>query len=269
MVAKRSPFTPNDMTRPSFYHLLFTCLLLVCGSGCFNIVEEITLRKNGSGTYRLTVSSKEMTKMIEGMKGLAEDPASEPEALPEGDRDVTDSITSDSTENTSPKANEFAMLRNIKGISNVVLIKEKETKSEGVSFDFENMTALKTVMDSLNNLKMVGQMGIGRNFSVSGKTLKRDNSQSMGDIIKMLLQDRSEGENKPNVAQSDAFMRMLFGSMSFTQVYHFPDRKIKKCNQKGATVSNEKHTLTIVEYPFKDSDSKQNQKVSTLEIKLK
>jgi hypothetical protein len=269
MVAKRSPFTPNHMTRPSFYHLLFTCLLLVCGSGCFNIVEEITVRKNGSGTYRFTLSSKEMAKIAEGMKGLTEDLASEPEETSEGDQDVTDSITGDSTGNTPPKVNEFAMLRSIRGISNVVSVDDKETLTKGVSFDFEDMAALKTVMDSLSNLKMIGELGIGRNVSLAGKTLKRDNSRGMGDIIKMMLKDRNTAEKRPDMTNSDAFMRMLFGSMSFTQVYHFPDRKIKKCNQKGATVSNEKHTLTIVEYPFKDSDSKQNQKVSTLEIKLK
>lgn len=241
---------------------LTICILLLTTSmlsGCFNIVEEITLRKDGSGSYTFTIDGKDLKNMAEGFtKGFASDLA-KPDSVQ----------SSPSASDTLPALDKFARLKSMNGISNVTSIEDKSTMTSGVTFEFANLQALKTVMDSLSKIKGFGAFGVGRELRLDGKNLYRDQSNPISSIIATALKQQSGEKGGPDMSSSASFMRMLFGSMTFKQVYHFPDRKIKKCNEKNARISKDKHSITILEQPFKDGSSDKKSSVSTLSIRLK
>lgn len=106
---------------------IFLCLLLVLNSSCFDVLEEINLNKDGSGTMVFTVNmSKSKTKLasimlldsINGRKVPSQDD------IETGIRDV------------------IAHLKKSKGISNIKHSKDFENYIFSISCDFENVNSL-------------------------------------------------------------------------------------------------------------------------------
>lgn len=56
------------VTKPFFFLLFFTGVFLL--SGCFEIVEDITLRKNGSGTFSYTINLSQSKARLDGILKL-------------------------------------------------------------------------------------------------------------------------------------------------------------------------------------------------------
>lgn len=243
----------KNLKNLSIITLLVTSFSL---TGCFNILEEITLRKDGSGSYRFTLDGKEIKHMAEGFGKQLTGKSPEP--------DSTQSPT-----DTLPRLDKFAGLKSIKGISNVQQIEDKSTMSMGVTFDFSNLQSLQQVMDSLGSNKAFGSFGVGRSLKFDGKKLERGKGSSIRDILAGIMHQQSNEKGGPDMSNSAGFMKMIFGSMTFTQVYHFPDRKIKKCNQKDAEISQDKHDLTLIEHPFKDDPGDKKNAAADLLIRLK
>lgn len=223
-------------------------------TSCFNILEEITIRKDGSGTYRFSIDGKAIAQMAQGIaKNMGE----------------TNKDSTATQMDTVQKIDKFAGLKRMPGISNVKEIENKDAMEMGVTFDFANLAALKSVMDSLGDIKMFGTLGVGRDLKIDGKTIRRDNTNSIRNIITAAMNQNSGEKGSPAMDDSNPFMEMILGSMSFTQVYHFPDRKVKKCNVKGAEISKDKHTLTILEKPFAPENKNKKSGPAELTIRLK
>lgn len=238
--------------------LLATFLL----SGCLHIIEEVTIRKDGSGSYRFMVDASEIKKMAGefGNKDMDEEPQDSiavDEVLP------TDSLVA------RKKEHELAAerLATYQGLSNVTAIDDPSNHTTGFVFDFDNVESLQSAMLSIGSASSLGAWGESSDIEWSSKALKRDRGgDAFRDVISKALSERG-GEEGRDVSGAEGLMKMMLGGLSFKQVYHFPDQKIKKCNYKGAEISKDKHTLSFVEKPFKDSEKQKAPSLLTIRLK--
>ncbi|MGF1532330.1 MAG: hypothetical protein ACFCUI_01400 [Bernardetiaceae bacterium] len=107
------------MIRKHFIWLLVLPFL----TACFEIKEEIKLRKDGSGNYAFTLDMSQLVTMAEAFREESEE----------------DSPSNKLLEGT---AGSFAKLEGIRGISNVQETTDEEAGVLSVSFDFRDMDAL-------------------------------------------------------------------------------------------------------------------------------
>ncbi|TAE47637.1 MAG: hypothetical protein EAZ89_17345 [Bacteroidetes bacterium] len=194
---------------------LFAALLLVC-TGCFDIKEEITLQKNGSGTYVMSVDMTGLMSMMESMGGGATEGVPDP------------MHAMDSTMEVQAEA-----MRGLKGVSKV------SHKREGYvitySYDFENFDALNEASE-LNNAG--GGMGTesftqGVKYNWTSKSFERVTPD-----IQALL-----GEQDEETKSAMDMMKMFLGEAKFTLIYHLPG-PAKKVSSKTAQISGDKRTVT-------------------------
>jgi hypothetical protein len=119
----------------------FALLIPFLLSSCFELEEEIYLKKNGSGTYQFRVDMSELKTMIEAMG----DKKSEGEEA-EDDGDMM-SQSKEGMEKTTKELNEM------EGISNARNIGNEEEYIFGFAFDFESVEALNNATHSRDKNK--------------------------------------------------------------------------------------------------------------------
>ncbi len=86
----------------------------------------------------------------------------------------------------------------------------------------------------------------------------------MGEQIKKAIAEGEESDEAGNMEMVKTF----FADMSYKQVYHFPERKIKNSSNGLSEISDEGHTLTITLKPFDEEQQKKKLNVGTV-VKLK
>jgi len=243
-------------------HLIAILLTALSTSGCLHIIEEITLKKDGSGTYRFMVDASEIQKMTKSLTDKSK--ASEKTDSIPFDREIKFDTTA-----APKKEHELTVerLAAYPGLSSVVAINDSAHFITGFAFDFNNIESLETAMESIGAASSLGAWSESSNMSWSKKLLKRDRGgKSFRDIISSALSERGEAEGR-EMSGMEGIMKMMLGSLSFKQVYHFPDQKIKKCNHKGAQISQDRHFLTIIENPFSDKEAQKAP--AELQVRLK
>ncbi|PSJ74137.1 hypothetical protein C7N43_25425 [Sphingobacteriales bacterium UPWRP_1] len=197
---------------------LCLCFILVL-SGCFNVTEEITLRKNGSGTSRVTVDMSSMMGMLSAFI---------PDSLKES-MDLDQLMSTDMGKFTT-----------VSGISNV----RSERLGEyayAISYDFANMEALNKAQ-ALNNETDTGFGKMATRFtSKKGKLCRETNYSS----------SEAAGEEEHSLQDNKELFAMM-GEPKYTVIYHLPS-KIKKASVKGVDAKVDKDGTTVsIEYNFTD-----------------
>ena len=97
---------------------------------------------------------------------------------------------------------------------------------------------------------------------LKGKKFTRLAVGNLGDEIKKAMSDGEEGEEGMDM------VKMFFSDMTYKQVYHFPDRTIKKSSNDLSEISDGNHTLTITIKPFDEEQMNKDVSVGTV-VKLK
>lgn len=246
-------------------------------TGCLHIIEEATFRSNGSGTYKMTLDMSEMKSMMEMFKGMGGDSTA---MNMEGD---STSIQSEGDYNAPPPADAAApledpmgglgdqmssvssTLKGVQGISSVVEIKDTSTFSFGYSFDFADMAALNRALKIINKDKY--ESTVEEVFRFKGKTFERLGTGDLGQEVKKAMMENGAGGEEGEEGGMD-MMKMFLADMSYKQVYHFPDRVVKKSDNKLGEIGDGGHTLTISIKPFDEEQQKQKASVAT-KVKLK
>jgi len=241
-------------------------------TGCLHIIEEATFRNNGSGNYKMTFDMSEMKGMMDMMKGMGGDAA--------GTETGDSTNMSDGGDFTPPPApapeedpmaglsDQFSgvteLLSKVDGITNVVEIKDTTTFNFGYSFNFANVAALNRA------LKIVGKDKFEtkneETFKFNGKSFERLNVGDMSSEIKNAMAGGGD-EGEDDEGQAD-MMKMFLADMSYKQIYHFPDRKVKKSDNKFGEVEDDGHTLTVKLKPF-DEEQQKNKASVAAKVKLK
>ncbi len=225
-------------------------------TGCLHIIEEVTVKDNGSGTYKMAMDMSEMKSMMEMFKGMGED------STAEGSMDMDMTADNGMGEMGSQLSAVAQSLKGINGINNVVEINDTTSFQFGYAFDFVDITALNKAMKIIGKEKYDSK--VGEVFTLKGKNFER---LSEGDLGKEIKKAMAEGEDSNEAGNMD-MVKTFFADMTYKQIYHFPDHQVKKSSNNLSEVSDDGHTLTITLKPFDEEQQKQNLSVGT-KVKLK
>jgi hypothetical protein len=190
--------------------LLFAASIFAM-TACFDITEDVTLNKNGSGTYVNTTNASKLSEQL-GMLAAMDTSG---ELIPKMKH------TLDST-----FAATFGKYAAIKGISNVKVDTSKEYVYK-VSVDFANMDALNAVInvdkkdDSQKNLYAW----------TKGKLTRKESGVGMGEM-------GMEDEQQKELAKS------MLKDMTYKIIFRFP-KKVSNFSNKEAKLSDDKKTVTL------------------------
>lgn len=225
-------------------------------SGCLHIIEEVTFRDSGKGNYALTLDMSEVKGMMEMLNTMPSD--STGAEMP--DQNQQDNSMAQMGQELSGVA---STLKGLQGITNVVELNDTAAFKFGYSFDFADIAALNRALKVVNKDKYDSK--VEEVFRFTGKSFERLSAGDMGEEIKKALSE-SEGEEGGEEAMD--MMKMMFADMSYKQIYHFPDREIKKSSNALAEMSDNNHTMTILLKPFDEEQVAKKASVAT-ELKLK
>jgi hypothetical protein len=238
---------------------LFLAVLAVGGmalTGCLHIVEEVTFKDKGTGNYALTLDMSEVKGMMDMLKTMSPDST--------GGEMPSETEQDNSMAQMGQEISGVAStLKGIQGITNVVELNDTAAFKFGYSFDFADVAALNRALKVVNKDKYDSK--VEEVFRFNGKSFERLSAGDMGEEIKKALSE-SEGEDGGEEAMD--MMKMMFADMSYKQIYHFPDREIKKSSNELAELSNNNHTMTITLKPFDEEQQAKKATVAT-ELKLK
>ncbi|MFN0174151.1 MAG: hypothetical protein ACKVU0_05845 [Saprospiraceae bacterium] len=242
-------------------------------TGCLHIIEEATFRSNGSGTYKMTLDMSEMKGMMDMVKNMGGDSTAmnmgaDSTAI-QGEGDYTP--PSDAAPAEDPMgglgdqmSSVASTIQGVEGITNVVEIKDTSTLSFGYSFDFADMASLNRALKIINKDKY--ETKVEEVFRFKGKSFERLGTGDLGKEMQKAMMDNS-GEEEGEEGSMD-MVKMFLADMSYKQIYHFPDRVVKKSDNKLGEISDNGHTLTINLKPFDEEQMKQKASVAA-KVKLK
>ncbi|HNE29654.1 MAG TPA: hypothetical protein PKL15_09065 [Saprospiraceae bacterium] len=240
--------------------LLFLTLSTLVLTSCLHIVEEVTLRNDNTGNYKMTIDMSEIKSMMDALKDVG------------GDSTATDGSTDETTTEEPAEENSMAdmgeelsgvskSLRGVAGISNIQEMNDTANYKFGYSFDFANVDALNKAMKIINKEKY--DASANEYFKFKGKNFER---LGVGDIGAQLKQTLLEGEDEDE--ENTEMMKVFFAEMDYKQIYTFPDRMVKKSSNPLSEVSPDGHSVTITLKPFDEEQAKQKASVATT-VKLK
>jgi hypothetical protein len=252
-------------------HLKFIALLFAASSlsSCLHFIEEITVRKDGSGSYRFVVDASEIQKM-------ASDFGNKFSKSTQTDSTATEKTASSSdhaSDSIPAKGNEYeiaaAQLSTRPGIRNAIGFTDSTTFQSGYAFDFDNLQSLKNAMISTEKSMSISSWDEGSKIDLTGKIFRhKGGGVPFREMLMAAFKERGEAEGR-ETAGMENIMRLMFGGIPIKQVYHFPDQKIKKCNHPNARLSDDQRTLSITEKPFGSDEQSQKKIPAELQISLK
>lgn len=230
-------------------------------TSCLHILEEVTFKDNGNGSYAMTLDMSELKGMMDMMKGMTGDSLSgDSTAIMSGDAPAAEPAVDNSMSQMGEQLSSVAAsLKGIEGINNVVEVNDTANLKFGYTFDFADVAALNRALKIINKDKYDSKTD--EIFKFSGKNFERLGAGDLGEEIKKALAEGG-GEEEGGEESMD-MMKMMFADMSYTQVYHFPDREIKKSDNSLAALSDDNHTMTILIKPFDEEQQKLKPTVAT------
>lgn len=195
------------------YVLTLFCALIF--TSCFDVIEEITIAKDGSGTAKTTVDMSQ----VMGMLGMFM-----PDSLQESMN--LDNIFE----------GEIPRYRNMSGIANVKASEDKEYVYSLI-FDFEDMEALNKAMAAGSSETEGDMLGVITNYGFKKRKFSRISNMTEG------------GGIMDEIGMSEEEMEQAFEFMSkptYKVIYKLP-RKVKKIavTDKTAKVSQEEQKVSI------------------------
>jgi hypothetical protein len=195
--------------RKIFSFLLFSSTMFFL-TGCFDITEEITVKKDGSGQY---INKIDASKFSEQMQLFA---------------------AFDSTGEMIPKLkysldSTFVALwgeyKKVKGISNLSIDTSKEYVYV-LKMDFQDVTALNAALGTSKGTNPQNLYSWEK-----GKISRKDVPLNMGD---MKMEDESQKE----------MLKGFMQDMKYTIIYNLPDN-VKKVSNAGSKISSDKKTVIL------------------------
>lgn len=190
--------------------LLFSSLTL---TGCLDILEELTVKKDGSGSFTYQVDA---VKMMEQMTAFAAMDTTG-QMIPKIKHSLDSTFTT-----------QWEKYKDIKGITNIKV----DTSTEyiyKVSFDFTNFDAL----NAARNLEQKPEYHNAYVFE-KGKIIRKNN---VGDLPSNL------GGEDGN-AESSAMAKQMLAEMKYKIVFHLPN-KVKEVTNKSAQIGEDKTSVTL------------------------
>ncbi|MDX1940530.1 MAG: hypothetical protein SFU99_08260 [Saprospiraceae bacterium] len=217
--------------------LLLGASLIMFNTGCFDIVEEVFLNKNGSGKYLVTMDMSGLFK-DPFMKGMMKESLEQQEG---GSANLEkDSVIyfKDMPEADELSAEEQKLIEN--AVIKMTMSEKQEKMLVNIEIPFanvEDMTKISKVLEKVGADTQVagGMMGGGMmngsaaSFLLKNKTLTRLPAPKMSE----------EAKTDENMEM----MKMFLGQATYKTIYHLPG-KVKKAGIPGAEVDGSTVTVT-------------------------
>lgn len=231
-------------------------VIVWCCTACFDLQENLFLKKDGSGTFSFIVNAEQIKSMMGMFDGM-------------GNTSTDTSATNGKTLNKLEVAFEKTKnrLQSIEGISNITAIGDTIKYEFGISFDFANISALNIGLNRLFEEDTSSNRPIINYFEYSNNELKRlevvDSKSYLGKSIG--LQNDTTSFNAHKIFDFEKF----FGAVSYTTNYEF-EEKVESFQNKKATLSSNTKKVTLVSFPFantKDSTEKKTNIANVIYLK--
>ena len=235
----------TDMKKLIFGLLFSACFLL---TGCIDIVEEMTLNKNGKGTYTFTIDMSSILQLA-SMKDLMNQAGADEEAqkklgMDKMEKDTTiyfkDMPADLRAETGNPdfwKKAQMNMKMSEKDKKLVMQMRLDFDKIEDIEFFFKNLTkVMKEGAGELGGMPTEGLAPTAVAFKLAKKSLTR--------------LPTPKAENAPS-GEDLEMMKMFLGTAKNKTIYNLPNRvkktKIPTAKIDGNTVTVENSMLDIME----------------------
>jgi hypothetical protein len=202
--------------KKKFWLPLIACFSLSL-SGCLDILEEITIKKDGSGTFVNKMDASKAAEMIAAMSALDST----------GQMGAQMKFTFDSIFNA-----EWQKYKKVAGISNIKMDTSQPFVYQ-ISMDFENINAL-------NNAMVVGKEeidGMKNLFTFEKGLFERKDHMTGFDMGKIM------GENDSDESTKE-MTRNLMKDMTYSMVYNLPNT-VKSLSNSSATLTEDKKTVRL------------------------
>ncbi len=236
-------------------------------TGCIDIVEEIFLKKDGSGKYTMRMDMSGMLDMIammgameqgEGEEGEEENPMAAMGAMGE-EMDTTVYLRDAAPEMKKQFADNPGFLDKV----NIRTLMSKEDGKFYMDFNlgFKNMDDIEyfynnfdKVMASMGDDEegaggmggMLGGMGGGSSDLLgSGTQRPYDYNRKKCTLVRHNTQEEDAASMEEDMNEEDKqMMEMMFGNATYRTIYHLPG-KVKNMSNSEATLSSDRKTVTI------------------------
>jgi hypothetical protein len=199
----------------NFWLPLIACFSLSL-SGCLDISEEITIKKDGSGTFVNKMDASKAAEMITMMSALDST----------GQIGAQMKFTFDSIFNA-----EWQKYQKVAGISNIKIDTSQPFVYQ-LSMDFANINALNTAMIVGKNVEDMKNL-----FTFEKGLFERKDHMAGFDMEKIM------GENDSDESTKE-MTRNLMKDMTYSMVYNLPNT-VKSMSNSTATLTDDKKTVRL------------------------
>ena len=224
--------------------ILFLFFALTSLSSCLNLIEELTLEKDGSGKYAITF---DMSTMFSDpmMKGLIEEAVRQQSGTTQNLFAEMDTVV---YFNDSPEVQKLKDKR--PGFWEKVQMKMKvsEARKEMIAtlkIEFQELADIDYFYENINKLGNSSQMGAGL-MGNPGSFLPRGALFALKN--KQFSRLPSEKKNEMFDSEEMQLAKMLFTDAKYSTIYHLPG-KVKKSSVPQSSVKGQ---TVRAEYPFLD-----------------
>lgn len=237
-------------------------LVLILGAsmtlltGCFDIVEEVFLNKNGSGKYHITM---DMSGLFTDpfMKGMMEEAIKEQTGADAKEALEKDSVMyfKDLPEADALSAEEKKILGNM--LMRMTMSESKKQMLIRLEYDFAKVADIQKMNEVLAKVGADQQLGGG----MPGGELMSGNAANFSWKKGLLKRLPVEMKKTAEMDENMEMMKMFLGTASYKTIYHLPG-KVKKATMPnavidGSTVTVENKMLDMIDGKVKlDGDIK-------------
>ena len=208
-----------------FTFLLFSVFVF---TSCFELREEVYIKKDGSGTYSLTVDLSGRKQEIALTTSLTDSTQEEKNFVAN-----IESVIQKSSESFSE----------IGGITHVEYNTDYENYLTGFSFDFDNVESLTAALNQLNTEPAPSKP----TFEFSKRTFERNNTH----YLKPLLERAKERQKTPEDEATKRFQDYVFESAAYVFIVR-TEGKIKKYTNKRSVYSSDDKNEIVLKYGFSE-----------------
>lgn len=193
-------------------HTLLIAASVFTMTACFDITEEITVNKNGSGTYTSITDASKLSEQLQMLAAM----------------DTTGQLIPKMKFSLDSTFNEnFKQYATLKGVSKIK-VDTSTAYVYKVTLDFEDINALNAVINV--DKKEAAQKNL---YSWSkGKLTRKDSG--IGGMGEMDMEDESQKE----------MAKSMLKDMKYNIIYHFP-KKVSGMTNKDAKLSDDKKTVKL------------------------
>ncbi|MCS6928699.1 MAG: hypothetical protein NZM43_04290 [Saprospiraceae bacterium] len=237
-------------------------------ASCLHIVEEVTVKKDGSGSYKMTIDMREVKTIMEAIKSMGmnektEENVEEEAAQTDEEEEAEEMDDEGAVSQLGVEISSIATsLKRVSGLSNIKEINDTSAYIFGYSFDFANIEALNKAIRIINREKYDSR--VEETFRYKGGSFERLNAANIGEQFKKSIAEVEENSEEGNMDM----VKALFSEMTYKQVYRFPDAKVKKSSNPLSELSQDRQSVTILLKPMDEEQNKKKPTVATV-VKLK